>query len=173
MILSMSRQAVLFFMTIGIGFVIGLVYDGFRILRKIIYHPDFLTYLEDVIYWLIVSVIMFYIMLNKNYGEIRFFSILGVFLGMCLYFLTLSALILKISLTIINFIKKLIIVIVKIILAPFKLIYRLAYPPVIFCKKKIVLAFLAIKKFLHKSKNYAKIKKKKFTNDFRIILSKK
>jgi hypothetical protein len=60
---------------------------------------------------------------------VRVFAIIGVFFGMCLYFATLSGLIIKASVFIIDIIKKIIITAVNIILFPFKLLIKLlSYP---------------------------------------------
>lgn len=171
-ILSMSNQALVFLTTVIIGVFIGFVYDLFRVLRKVIHHSNLMTYLEDLVYWIFVSLIMFYVMLNKNYGEIRVFSILGAFLGMILYFLTLGRLFMAASLTIIDFIKKVFAVLFEIIMTPFKLIYKLLEYPLKFCKKKIMKYYANIKMLLHKSKNYARIKKKKISGDIDIIMKK-
>ncbi len=172
MILSMSNQAVIFLTTAIIGVVIGFIYDLFRVFRKIVPHNDIFTYLEDAVYWVIVSIIMFYVMLNKNYGEIRFFSIFGAFLGMIIYFYTISRLFMKVSVAVVNFLVKVLKLLFDIIMAPFRLIYKLLYNPIMICKKRIKKVILGGRKVLHKSKNYAKIKKKKAISDIRIILKK-
>ena len=71
---------------------------------------------------------MFYFMLVKNYGEIRFFSIAGAVLGMVLYFCTLSIIIMGISAAVINFIKKVVLTAVRIIMAPLRFIIKLLTP---------------------------------------------
>ncbi len=151
MILSISNQAILFLTTILVGMVIGFIYDWFRIARKVIPHFNFLIQVEDIVYWIFVSLVMFYFMLHKNYGEIRAFSVGGAILGMILYFFTFSHLFMKVSLTIIYWIKKVISFIIYILLFPFKLLFKiLSYPfnffkgiflNVLFCFKKILKYF--------------------------------
>jgi len=129
MILSMADQARFFLWTMILGAASGAAFDIFRITRRIIKHPDFLTQIEDLIYWLFISVLIFYFILYHNSGEVRIYAIIGVFAGMCLYFVTLSRLIIKASVFIIGIIKKIIITAVNMILFPFKLIIRLlSYP---------------------------------------------
>ena len=129
MILSMADQTRFFLWTILLGAAAGLFYDFFRIIRKIIRHPNFLTQLEDLIYWLFVSVMIFYFILHRNSGEVRIYAIIGVFSGMCLYFVSLSRLFIKASIFIIDILKKIIIAMVNILLMPVRLLYRLlSYP---------------------------------------------
>lgn len=172
MILSMSGQARLFLLTIAIGFFIGFVYDVFRIIRKTFHHPDFLTQLEDVLYWLLVTFVMFYFMLNKNYGEIRAFSIIGAFLGMGIYFLTLSFLVMKVSLTVIDFLKKVLSAMLTIILFPLKVIWKLLSFPLGFLRFVGRNFFLQTKKRLKKSHTYVRIKGHRLFRDLKIIIKK-
>jgi len=125
MILSMSGQAWLFLGTVAAGFVNGFVYDIFRIARKTARHKSWLVQIEDVLYWTIASVLMFYFMLRQNHGEVRFFAIVGAAIGMVLYFNSLSPLVIKISVAVINFIKNVILTIVRIILIPIRILIRL------------------------------------------------
>jgi len=124
MILSMSGQAWLFLGTVAAGFTIGFVYDIFRIARKTARHKTWLVQLEDVLYWTIASVMMFYFMLRQNHGDVRFFAIVGAAIGMLLYFYSLSPLIIKISVAVINFIQKVVLTIVRIILVPVKILIQ-------------------------------------------------
>lgn len=125
MILSMSGQAWLFLGTVVAGFVIGFVYDIFRIARKTAKHKSWLVQFEDVLYWSVASVMMFLFMLHQNNGEVRLFAIAGAAIGMVLYFNSLSPLIIKVSVAVIDFFKKVILTIVRIILVPVKILISL------------------------------------------------
>ena len=128
MILSMSSQAWLFLSTVAAGFVIGFVYDIFRILRKTVPHRHLIVQIEDCLYWVAVSLLMFYFMLYSNYGEIRFFSIVGAALGMVLYFYSLSPLILTVSVSVIRFLQKVLLTAARIILTPVRMAVRILTP---------------------------------------------
>lgn len=170
MILSLSNQAYLFLTTVAVGFFIGFVYDVFRIFRLIIKHSGIAIQIEDVVYWVFVIFVMFLFMLHKNYGEIRFFSICGALLGMTLYFLTLSKLIMKVSDAIIKVIKYVVLLFLNIIFTPFKIIIYILRKPVEttgkFFKNKY-------KKLLHLCKTYAKINAKKLHREMSVIVKKK
>lgn len=172
MILSMSNQASLFLTTVIIGFSIGFLYDWIRIFRNIIKHANFVVQIEDVIYWICVSIGMFIIMLNKNYGEIRAFSICGFFLGMVIYFFTLSHLFMHVSMAVVSFIKKVIMITIHIILTPIKLLLKLLSYPYNIIKKSLLKLHSSNKKVLKKYKLYAKIKKNKIFKELKIIMKK-
>jgi len=106
MILSMQGQAFVFLVAVVTGFVCGFVFDLFRIIRKAVKHGTVITQIEDVIFWVIASLVMFYTMFTANSGEVRAFSVLGAFLGMVLYFYTISRVIIKVSSKIIEMIKR-------------------------------------------------------------------
>lgn len=172
MILSVSDQALLFLSTAVIGFVLAFFYDWIRIFRRIIPHHDWLTYAEDILYWLMVSVFVFVVLLEKNYGEIRFFSIAGVLIGMILYFFTLSSLFLSVSMTIINFIKRVILFIVRIVLAPFRLLLKLLSYPYAFFKKIITKKTDSTRRHIRQIRVISKHKAGTFKKNMEIILKK-
>ena len=129
MILSMSGQAWLFLGTAAAGFVIGFVYDIFRILRKTVPHRQIAVQIEDCLYWAAVSFMMFYFMLHSNYGEVRFFSIVGAALGMILYFYSLSPLVMAVSIAVIRFMQRVLLTAARIILTPIRLVAKILKPP--------------------------------------------
>ena len=153
MILSMSGQAILFFTTVIVGFAIGFAYDIFRILRKTLPHSNFVVQLEDIVFWLGVTFLMFYFMLHQNYGEIRLFSIAGAALGALIYFCSLSILIMKVSETVIKFLQELIIAMARIIFTPIRLLlppckwlFRLVRKRLLFVRQSSVKAVRGTKK---------------------------
>ena len=64
MIPTIQEQTHLFLITVLGGGILGLLYDAFRILRAIP-HPDIITNLEDLLYWILVALSIFYILFNK------------------------------------------------------------------------------------------------------------
>lgn len=165
MILSMENQATLFLIAVVTGVFVGFVYDIFRILRKTIKHKNIFVQIEDIIYWLFASFVVFFTMLNKNQGEIRVFSIVGCAIGMCIYFSTLSPFIIKASVTVVEFFKKVFLTTLHIILLPVRFILRLLSFPTAIATKHLRKLFSAFKR-------YARIKQMKIKNNLRIIRKK-
>ena len=167
-----SNQASLFLIFTIEGIIIGLIFDIFRILRKSFKTTDIVTYIEDILFWLITGILILYTIFVFNYGEIRFFMFVGIFLGAMLYMLLISRYVIKISVTTIEFIKKTIMLILKIVIFPFQFIYRILKKifskPIVFCIINIKKIIRQIKiKFFKKTttnlkifeKNAKKIKK--------------
>lgn len=89
------------------GIVIGILFDVFRITRRSFKTPDFITYIEDIVFWLVTGLILLFTIFTFNNGEIRIYIFVGLILGLCLYILTISKYFIKISVMILNIIKKL------------------------------------------------------------------
>ncbi len=170
MILSLNEQARLFLCITLAGALIAAVYDGLRIFRKMIPHNMLLIQLEDALYWLGMAFLLFFMLLQQNHGEIRFFVIIGAFLGMILYFLTLSPIINRISDKIVAIINKIIITFITILLTPFRLVFMLIRKPV---KKTDTFIRKKMKKVLQFCKRYVKIKKRNIRRNVKILFHKK
>ena len=108
----------------GIGILIVLIFDIFRIFRKSFKTPDLITTFEDIIFLLIVSFLLIYSIFKFNNGELRLYIFLGIIFGGITYYLTVSKIFIKASVIIINHIKKVLINICKIIIIPFKILFK-------------------------------------------------
>jgi len=133
----MSGQAWLFLSTIIVGAAIGLLYDMFRIFRKTAPHAGIAVQLEDLLFWVVATVLTFYYMLHRNYGEIRPFVMLGVVIGVVLYFITISRFIVRACVAVVNYIIKVVVAAIRIILVPIKLVVGLIAPPLVKAKGSV------------------------------------
>ena len=120
------------------GLLIGLLFDIFRILRKSFKTPDFITYIEDIIFWILSGLLLLYSIFKFNNGELRLFILIGIVAGISIYILIFSKIFVNTSVFIINLLKKtfniLIIVPIKFIS---KLIYKILIKPLVFISRKI------------------------------------
>ena len=73
-----------------LGVIITFIYDLFRIFRRIIPHGWFLLSLEDLVFWVLATAGIFYMLYYENNGMFRWFSVIGTGTGMFLYKKTLS-----------------------------------------------------------------------------------
>lgn len=109
-----------FFLTsILYGILLLVVYDCIRIIRRIVPHRGFFVALEDILFWLAASVVIFIMIYERNNGTIRGFAILGMLLGMVIYNQLLSRLVVKGITLIIKTILKVIKKGLSILLKPF------------------------------------------------------
>ena len=138
------------------GFLIGIIFYCFRILRKSFKTPDFVTYIEDILFGIITGLLILYSIFKFNNGELRFYLFLGIFIGLLLYLLIFSKVFIKICVFIISIIKK---IINFIIIIPIKFICRL-FKKIFF--KPIVFICISFKKGFKKIKlPFFKLKGKK------------
>lgn len=121
-----ENQAYLFLVFTLTGFIIGALFDVFRILRKSFKTSDFITYLEDILFWVLTGFLIIYNIWYFNDGEIRLFMFLGLIMGILIYLLLLSKFFIILMTFIIDIIKKML----KTLQVPFK-------PIIKFCKKII------------------------------------
>ena len=92
-----ENQTYLFIVFSLTGIGLGVLFDFFRALRKTFKTPDLVTYLEDIIYWILAGIIVLYNVWFFNDGEIRIYMILGILIGAVIYTLTLSTIFIKIK----------------------------------------------------------------------------
>ena len=129
----MQNQVYVFAIFILNGFIIGILFDIFRIFRKSFKTPDFITYIEDILFWILSALLLLYSIFKFNNGELRMYIFLGIISGFLVYFLIFSKLFVDISVYTIKLIKKLI---NMLIIVPFKffikIINKIIYKPTIF-----------------------------------------
>ena len=147
--ISATNQAYTFliFMINGVG--IGIIFDIFRILRKSFKTSDFITYIEDIIFWILSGILTLYTIMIFNNGEIRLYIFIAILLGVSIYILTISKFIIKASVLVITTIKG---VVTKIFLKPINFI-------IINVRKILSKPVKKLQKLTNKIKNYKKTNK--------------
>lgn len=133
------NQVYLFFIFIINGILIGLLFDFFRIARKVFNTNDVVTYIEDTLFWILAGAIVLYSIFVFNNGELRLFMFLGIALGAFVYMLFVSYYIIKINVKLINMIKKVLVI----CMIPFSFIYKILHK--IFLKP-VTFLFINIRK---------------------------
>lgn len=159
----MENQAYLFAIFILNGFLIGLLFDIFRILRRSFKTSDFITYLEDICFWIITGSIILYSIFKFNNGELRGYIFVGILCGVLTYMLIFSKIFIKVNLFIINFIKKIyyFVIIIPVSFVS-KILKRIIFKPISFLiinlRKSLSNFIFKLKKlfFMKKKQNYKK-----------------
>ncbi len=120
------EQLYSFAIFILVGFLIGLLFDMFRISRRTFKTSDIITYLEDILFWILTGLLILFSIFKFNNGDIRAYIILGIFIGLALYMLVFSKIVINTLVKIILVIKQIISFVSKIILYPIKLITKIS-----------------------------------------------
>lgn len=131
MIVSVNDQVITFAIAIAIGMSLGVLYDIIRIFRRTIKHSNIIINIEDFMYWVMFGIVVFLVLYSKNYGQIRFFCIIGIALGILIYFLLLSHYIIVVSVKVIDIIKKILLLFFRIIFTPIKILVKIIITPFI------------------------------------------
>lgn len=80
------QEAVFFFASVLTGIFLVWAYDLFRIFRKAVPHHILAVSIEDMLYWLAVSLIIFGMIFEKNNGALRGYSFVGILAGVWLQY---------------------------------------------------------------------------------------
>lgn len=142
------NQHYVFFLLFVVGFVLGMIYDLFRIKRRLFGFNKAVLFIDDFLYSLICLILILVAVFVTNNGIIRWYEFLMCFSGMFLYLCTLSKLVLFILLGISDLIRHLVIKLFGVVIFPLKIIYsfllnsfRVSYVYLHYFKNKRIIYF--------------------------------
>lgn len=95
MSINISVELYLICKAVLLGVFLRFIYDLFRISRRVFRRNAVVVGLEDTIYWITAGICVFILMYDFNGGSMRIHAFLFVALGMLLYGVSLSAVIVK------------------------------------------------------------------------------
>ena len=138
----MENQVYLFIIFILNGFLISILFDFFRILRKTFETMNLITYIEDIIFWVLTGISIIFCMYKFTNGHLRGFIFVGIGIGAIIYMLMFSKIFIKINLYIINFMKNIAnYIFIKPLTILFNILKKIIFKPTTFL-------FINVKKFL-------------------------
>ena len=85
-IISLSSQARGFLYSLGFGVLVGILYDGIRIIRLTFTKSKTATAISDILFVIIAGVATFIFFLSVTYGEVRLYAVGGELLGFLIYY---------------------------------------------------------------------------------------
>ena len=162
----MSREIVqeltFFAHSVLMGLAITFAYDWIRVLRRLFKHGTVLTSLEDLFFWLVCGLAVFYMLYRENNGTLRWFAVMGAMIGMCFYKITVRDVFTNIMSTCMHKIMWFTFRVLQFVLKPIK---RL------FCAGKTLVLHLA--KSLEKCKKFVKKRLTVCIKTLRMVLCKR
>ncbi len=126
---------------LGLGFLLGFVYDAVRFLRLLLSEGKTFLFISDMLFVVFCTFASFLLLLGVNNGNIRLYLILAEITGAVIYFCTAGIIVMSLSRKTASAIKK---------------IFKIIFSPFLFLKKK----FSAVLKKLY-GKFYEILKKMK------------
>lgn len=127
---SISTQAHIFLYSVLSGMVIALIYDVFRIKRRVIKTGVLFVYIEDLLFWIMVAIFVFILVYYFNDGELRGYIFTGIITGVIIYMLLFSKIIIRSFVAILNLIYKVIKFVLFVLTYPIRLISKIVMIPV-------------------------------------------
>ena len=103
---SLESQFYAFIVTVLIGIIMGICYDFYRVTKGIIHPRKFFVYLGDLLFWVVSTLIVFFMLLIGNWGEFRFYVLVGALVGALLYYKILSHFVIDLLVNSFSFIRK-------------------------------------------------------------------
>jgi len=88
---SLSEQFLAFAATVAAGLAAGFFYNYYCELRRAFKFRKRATILGDIVFWLVTTAVIFLALLRGNWGEVRLYVFVGLFLGAFFYYWLLSA----------------------------------------------------------------------------------
>ena len=119
--LTIADQTQLFLFALGLGFLLGIVYDLFRTERMAFTMRRVGVFLQDILFFLTCAAVTFLFLLAVNHGEIRGFIIAGEALGFFIYYFSFGLLAVRVSSFTIRTIRRFF----HLIFTPFRALLRL------------------------------------------------
>ncbi len=121
--ISLAVQTKNFLLSLGLGFIMGIFYDVFRIIRLCISSKKIVIIIFDLLYCILLCFAFFIFLLTVNEGQFRFYLLMGAGVGFSVYYFSLGAIIFSFSNFLTELIKKWIKRIFAVLLFPFQWIF--------------------------------------------------
>ena len=102
-----QNQTYVFLYSVLVGGILAIIFDFFRILRRKGNTKNYIVYVQDIIYWIIVTFIIIMSAFITNDGELRGYMFIGYILGAIIYMVTISRYILNFANKILNYFENL------------------------------------------------------------------
>ena len=122
--LSLAEQSKGFLLSLGFGFLMGIFYDLFRIIRISISKSKKIVLVFDLLYCVFLGFCSYLFFLVVNEGDIRAFLLLGEGIGFAIYYFSLGVVVFTASEKIVNTTKKVLFKVFQVVLFPFRWIFK-------------------------------------------------
>ena len=93
-------------MAVILGCTVIFSYDCIRVFRRVLKHKQWLTAVEDFIFWVTWAMVVYRMLYRFDYGSIRSYSIVGMIFGICLYGFCISRYFVKYLSLVFNYIRQ-------------------------------------------------------------------
>ena len=140
--MDLAGQVLTFLITIMTGVTLGVLFDSYRVLRGTFNPKTLMTWVADLLFWLVATAVVFIALVFSNWGELRFYVFMGILSGLVmyynwlsLYFMRLFAIAIRVIIAGLSFMKK---IFIGIFLTPVIYCVRMISGPFMFVGRKAI-----------------------------------
>jgi len=119
-----NEQLLIFLASLGVGFLLGILYDFLRALRLSFTRGKWSVIIFDLIYFFSVAFLSYIFILAANKGEVRSYIIIGELIGAVFYYFSFGIAIIKLTDHFVALLKRFYSFVFKIISFPFRLVKK-------------------------------------------------
>lgn len=123
MLSTVVSQSNLLLFSMLAGVLTGMLFDLYRVLRGFENPNKILTFIEDTLFWILTSIIVFIFLLKTNYAYMREYVYITIALGILIYISVLSKSFIKVEYKVIGIIIKFTRIIFNYVFYPINLLY--------------------------------------------------
>lgn len=106
--MSLNVQFLTLYMMFASGFVLGILFDLYRVLSVQLRFPRWMIPILDIVYWIAATLLVFRVLYISNQGQMRVIVFLGLIAGVGIYFPLFSRRTIRFILLVIAIVKKII-----------------------------------------------------------------
>lgn len=122
MIIPVNIQIYYFISTIITGLVVGVMFDIYRVIRGLNSPNKIMTAISDILFWILAAVTTFVVFLYTNNGDIRYYTFVGLLLGLYIYFKLISRRFINVLSSLVYFVFKFFRLLIIFIVYPIKIL---------------------------------------------------
>lgn len=122
MIISINTQLRLVVFSLLAGMLTGVIFDLYRVIRGMEKIPKFIIVIEDILFWILTSIVIFIFLLYTNYAFSGIYVYLYILLGLVAYLKLFSKLLIKIYIVLLESISMILRITLKYLTYPFRIL---------------------------------------------------
>ncbi len=146
--ITLKEEVQLVFVCLLSGILTGVLYDLFRIIRKCTKPSVVIVFIEDLLFWILDALLVFYALYTACGGQLRWFYLPCIITGFAIYHFTVSRLFVRTGFFVVRISLNVTSGILRFVLFPLRILLKFA---------------LLVKKSFKKSKFFKKIRKIRLT----------
>ncbi len=138
---TVQYQIFMFSITLYGGFLIGVLYEIYRIVRGTKRKKGLITSIWDILFLIVSFFIVIHIIFSSNFGDLRAYVFIGFIVGFFLYEKIIGRIFRSLLIKIFSFLRLVFKKIIKFITAPLRFLWKLVLKPAIiicnYAKQKV------------------------------------